>query len=208
LGKQKQKEMITFLKYIEESKKLPYYILYHSSDSENISIYDPQNAQKLKENDGVLYFNPLGEGMYFSTNKEFSRQFGRHLFEYHLPKTSKINYITKSNWESRYFHVVKKTLKYFKIDYWNDVDIYSKVELRKIGNNAPINSMNDFSTYMEIKYNKLNPNDIKFIIEKIMTEKNKKYDAVWYKNTDYYLKADEIVISKEKFDQNLLHKIL
>lgn len=197
--------MKNFENFISEKIKTDdkdYYVLYHSTDSPFFKTLNFESAQKGKEN---LYFNPLGNGLYCSSNEEFSRGFGKYTYYYLLPKNSKIKKVTRTSWSSTYMDIVKRTLKRFGIDYWKDVHVGDKVELNKLGNDTPINSLNEFEEWVKMIYDFENIQDV---IEEIVDKKNSKYDAVWYYNTDYYQNADEIVIPINKFNPKYFHKNL
>ena len=76
----------TLIEFLNENVNLKdYHILYHSTDSDFFNTIDHDNAKK-----GERYFNPLGNGLYFSTNEKFTKKFGKNTFYYLLPKKSKI----------------------------------------------------------------------------------------------------------------------
>jgi hypothetical protein len=201
--------MIILLKNIlneikgEEYKK-EHYTLYHATDSDYFEAPDVTKAKK-----GSRYFNPLGLGLYCSTNKEFVRKFGKNIFIYLLPKNSKIKFVTRSNWLREYGGILTKIFRKLHMSYWNDTTIEQKVELNKLGNNAPITSLNELADYLDV----ILPLDtagvnIYEIIEEINTQRNSNYDAVWYRTTDYYQKADEVIVPFNRFkSENFIREI-
>ena len=185
----------------EEFNLKNYNILYHSTDSDFFNTINYDNAKK-----GERFFNPLGNGMYFSTNKNFTRKFGKNTYYYLLPKNAKVKKITFKSWtESNYQNILKLVLKRYKIDYWNDLDSGQKVQLMRLANDAPISSLNELQYVLTHDYNLPN---VQETIEDIVDKINAKYDAVWYKDTDYYEEADEILIPKLSFKKELFFQEL
>jgi len=138
--------------YLEDTYK-DYYVLYHSTDSD---FFDSVKYDMAKKGD--RFFNPLGNGLYFSTNKDFSKGFGKNTFYYLLPKSAKIKKVTFKSWtQSTFLSIVKKVLKKYNKDYWKDTDISDKVEINRLGTDAPISSLNEFSEWLKIKYDVTDP---------------------------------------------------
>jgi len=195
----------TIREYLNEQiNTKEYYVLYHSTDSDFFNTIEYDNAKK-----GDRYFNPLGNGLYFSTNEQFSKTFGKNTFYYLLPKTAKIKKITHKTWtESNYQNILKLVLKNYNIDYWKDTTIQQKVELMRLANYTPISSLNELQEVLyspDLGYNLLN---VQETIENVVDKINSKYDAIWYKDTDYYQKADEILIPTLSFKKELFVKEL
>jgi hypothetical protein len=194
----------TIREYLNEQiNTKDYYILYHSTDSDFFKTIEYGNAKK-----GDRYFNPLGNGLYFSTNKAFSQTFGKNTYYYALPKNSKIKKITPKSWrESNYENILKLVLKEYGINYRDEKQIsFSQFfDLLRLRNNAPIESLNslEFILSRDFKLNNVQEN-----IEKVVDKINSKYDAIWYKDTDYYQKADEILIPTLSFKKELFMKEL
>ena len=195
----------TIKEYINKEKTTTnYYILYHSTDSDFFNVIQYDNAKK-----GDRYFNPLGNGLYFSTNKQFSKTFGKNTYYYLLPKTSKIKKITYKSWtESSYQNILKLVLKKYNIDYWKDTTHTQKVELMRLANNTPISSLNELQELLSSPDLGYNLPNVQETIESVVDKINAKYDAVWYKDTDYYQKADEILIPTLSFKKELFIKEL
>lgn len=191
--------------YLNEQKTAnDYHILYHSTDSDFFNVIQYDNAKK-----GDRYFNPLGNGLYFSTNEQFSKTFGKNTYYYLLPKTSKIKKITYKSWtESSYQNILKLVLKKYNIDYWKDTTHIQKVELMRLANDAPISSLNELQEVLSSSDLGYNLPNVKETIESVVDRINGKYDAVWYKYTDYYQKADEILIPTLSFKKELFVKEL
>lgn len=188
------------LKRLMENKSNPFYILYHSSDSDMFDTYDHTKAAK-----GDRYFNPLGNGLYCSTNKDFSKGFGKNVYYYLLPKTSKIKVITQNSWVTKdYPGILSKVLRKHKVKY-STLDLNMKVMLNQLGNDAPITSLNELSYVLMEDLGLTGADDT---IENVVDERNANYDAVWYRSTDYYLEADEVVIPPSKFRKDLFVKQL
>ena len=174
--------------------------IYHSTDSEAFSVFDPTKAAK-----GETYFNPLGDGLFLSKDKAFTQRFGKNTFEYVLPKNAKTKVITDQKFQvSEYPAAVKGTLKKLGIKY-DDLDLGDKVMInRLVENNPPIQALNEVEFLIKEdiapKFGvKPKPNQVKDIMQGIMTKRNAKYDAVIYRSTDdLYGTADEIIIPKDK----------
>ncbi len=178
-----------------------YYILYHSTDSDFFEVLSYENATK-----GERFFNPLGNGLYCSSHQDFTKRFGKNTYYYLLPKKSKIKKITFKSWtESNYLNIVKSILRKYKIDYWNDIDINMKLEINTLGKNPPIVSLNELSYLLE---SDLNLENVKDVMESVVDKINQKYDAIWYKDSDHYTDADEIVIPTNSFNSQLFFKEL
>ena len=188
----------------KEKKINGYHILYHSTDSDFFDTIEYDNAKK-----GERFYNPLGNGLYFSTNINFSKKFGKNTYYYLLPKSAKIKKITDKYWkEQLYESILKKVLKKYKIDYYRDLTLIQKVELMRLGNDTPISSLNELTEVLsgsDLGYNLPN---VQETIENIVDDINSKYDAIWYKTTDYYQEADEILIPKLSFKKELFLKEL
>jgi len=196
------REVISLDNKMEIDKK--YLILYHSTDSDFFNTIDADNAKK-----GERFFNPLGNGLYFSTNPFFSKQFGKNTYKYLLPKTAKIKKITHKSWtESNYQAIVKSVLRQYKIDYWKDLNPGQMVELMRLGNNTPITSLNELEYVLSAPDLGYNLDNVQETIEKVVDKINSKYDAIWYKDTDYYTNADEILIPKSKFNPKMFFEEL
>jgi len=181
-----------------------YYILYHSTDSDFFNTIQYDNAKK-----GERYFNPLGNGLYFSTNKEFSKTFGKNIYYYLLPKNAKIKKITFKSWtESNFQAILKAVLKRYNIDYWEDVNTQQKLELYKLSRDTPISSLNELEELLSSSDLGYNLPNVQKTIESVVDKINSKYDAIWYKETDYYDKADEILIPTLSFKKELFVKKL
>jgi len=191
--------------YLNEQKTANgYHVLYHSTDSDFFNVIQYDNAKK----DG-RYFNPLGNGLYFSTNEQFSKTFGKNTYYYLLPKTSKIKKITYKSWtESNYQNILKLVLKKYNIDYWKDTTHIQKVELMRLANDTPISSLNELQEVLSSSDLGYNLPNVQETIESVVDRINGKYDAVWYKDTDYYQKADEILIPTLSFKKELFVKEL
>ena len=174
--------------------------IYHSTDSETFNVFDPAQAMK-----GEAFFNPLGDGLFLSSNKNFTRRFGKNTYEYILPKDTKTKIITDIKFaQTEYPAAVKGTLKKLGIKY-DDLDLDDKVMInRLVGNNPPIQALNEVEFFIKEdiapKFGiKPKPNQVKDIMQGIMTERNAPYDAVIYRSTDYEIEnADEIIIPKGK----------
>jgi hypothetical protein len=188
----------------EEINTKDYHILYHSTDSDFFNTIDYDNAKK-----GDRYFNPLGNGLYFSTNKQFSKTFGKNTFYYLLPKSAKIKKITYKTWtESNYHNILKLVLKKYNIDYLKDTTIQQKVELMRLANDAPISSLTQLEVVLSSSDLGYNLSNVHETIENVVDKINSKYDAIWYKDTDYYQKADEILIPTLSFKKEFFVKEL
>jgi uncharacterized protein YeeX (DUF496 family) len=174
------------------------YILYHHTDSTYFTKFDVKSAAK-----GEGYYNPLGTGLYLTSNPDFGKKFGSNLYYYLLPKSSKILKITASKWSNLFIPIVKKSLKLSKIKY-EDLDIGDKVQINRIGKDAPISALNNLQEYIQVSLGK----DISENIIKVMDTMNSKYDAIWYTDTDYYSSADEIIIPPNKFKKEFFLKKL
>jgi hypothetical protein len=179
-----------------------YHILYHSTDSDFFNTIQYDNAKK-----GERFFNPLGNGLYFSTNEKFSRTFGKNTYYYLLPKSTKVKKITDSNWGVVYHSILKRTLKKYGINY-DDLDIGEKVMFNRLGNDAPITSLNELQEVLSAPDLGYNLDNVQETIEGVVDNMNAKYGAVWYKNTDYYQQADEILIPALSFNKSLFFKDL
>ncbi len=184
----KHKTAIAFIKSVG-------IIAYHASDSKSIKGYNPKKAEK-----GEQYFNPLGNGLYLSTNREFVKMFGANIFEYVIPKYFIKKVIHYNNFQTLYHSVIKKTLSVFKIKYDVDTLGYDNIiEINRLGNNEPITAFNEAEEYIhyillpEFNIN-TKPNQVKDIMQSIVDKINSKYDVVFYKDTNYYEEADEIVV--------------
>jgi hypothetical protein len=178
-----------------------YHILYHSTDSDFFDVLNYEKASK-----GERYFNPLGNGLYCSSYKDFSKTFGKNTYYYLLPKNSKIKKITYKSWTtSNYMNIVKSVLRKYKIDWWDDINIMLKVKIDKLGNNTPIMSLNELEYILT---NDLDLIDVDKTMENVVDNINKKYDAVWYKDSEHYTYADEILIPTNSFNPNLFFKEL
>jgi len=191
----------------EYTKKMlhkKYYVLYHSTDSDFFNSIQYDNAKK-----GERYFNPLGNGLYFSTNEQFSKTFGKNTYYYLLPKNAKIKKVTHKTWvQGLYQKILIIVLKKYGIDYWKDLTVFQKVELMNISNDAPISSLNELQEVLsssDLGYNLYN---VQQTIEDVVDNINSNYDAIWYKNTDYYQKSDEILIPIKSFQKELFFKKL
>lgn len=183
----------------EQKQQIDYHILYHSTDSDFFNVIDYDNAKK-----GDRYFNPLGNGLYFSTNEQFSKTFGKNTYYYLLPKQSKIKKITNQSWtESDYQNILKLVLKKYKINYLVDINLTQKVELIRLGNDTPISSLNELQEVLSASDLGYNLPNVQETIENVVDNINSKYDAIWYNNTDYYQKADEILIPTLSFKKEL-----
>ena len=192
----------TLREFLNEQKNTKdYYVLYHATDSDFFDTINYDNAKK-----GDRYFNPLGNGLYFSTNENFIKKFGKNTYYYLLPKSAKIKKITYKTWtESVYNSILKKVLKKYNIDYWKDTTLDQKVELNRLANNPPITSLNELSYLLSASYNLSN---VQETIENVVDKINRPYDAIWYKETDYYQQADEILIPTSSFKKELFVKEL
>lgn len=136
----------------------------------------------------------------------FSKTFGKNTYYYLLPKNSKIKKITFRSWrETNFLHIVKLVLKKYNIDYWNDTNHIQKVELNNLSNDTPISSLNSLEFLLREEYNL---NNVQETIENVVDKINSKYDAIWYKDTDYYQKADEILIPEKSFRKDLFFEKL
>ena len=175
-------------------------MVYHSTDSETFNVFDPVKATK-----GETFFNPLGDGLFLSSNKDFTRRFGKNTYEYILPKDAKTKIITDTKFiQDEYPAAVKGTLKKLGIKY-DDLDLGDKVMInRLVENNPPIQALNEVEFFIKEdvapKFGvNPKPNQVKDIMQGIMTGRNALYDAVIYRSTDYAIgKADEIIIPKRK----------
>ena len=192
-----------FAEYIKENLSKDYYILYHSTDSDFFETLNTNMAKK-----GDRYFNPLGNGLYCSSNLEFSRTYGRNTYYYLLPKNSKIKKVTYKSWsESTYENILKLILKQYNIDYRNkkQVSFSQFYDLMRLRNDTPIESLNSLEEVLRI-YFKLD--NIQDTMEKVVDKINSRYDAIWYKETDFYLDADEILIPANSFKKDLFKKVI
>ncbi len=185
----------------EQKSTNDYHILYHSTDSDFFNAIQYDKAKK-----GDRFFNPLGNGLYLSSNEQFTKKFGKNTYYYLLPKTAKIKKITYKSWtESNYQNILKLVLKKYNIDYWKDTTIQQKVELMRLGNNSPIESLNSLEYVLSAVWELDN---VQETIETVVDKINEKYDAIWYKDTDYYQKADEVLIPMRSFKKELFVKEL
>jgi hypothetical protein len=188
-------------KSAEEFVKAQGKIVHHSTDSSNFDEFNPKLSSKGLEN---IYKNPLGDGLYVSSDRDFTKRFGKNTYEFVLPKDAKIKTIGATKFEQiEYPAIIKATLKKLGINY-NDLSLGDKVMLNRAVPNTPIEALYDAEEYiidiLKSKGGKYEPNMVADIIQKVTTDRNSKYDAVIYKQTnDLYGTADEIVIPKESF---------
>ena len=197
--------MTSLENYLTERKVTEdYHILYHSTDSD---FFDTVRYDKAKK--GERYFNPLGNGLYCSTNKEFSRTFGKNTYYYLLPKSSKVKIITKSSWtSSNYQSILNKVLRNYGLKYWKDLSLGQKVELMRLSKHEPITSLYELHELLSAPDLGFGLSDVQETIEKVVDGFNSSYDAIWYKDTNYYQKADEVVIPLKSFRKELFFKEL
>ena len=188
----------TISEFITESNKKDYHILYHSSDSAFFDILDYDKAKK-----GERFFNPLGNGLYCTTNLEFSKTFGKNTYYYLLPKNAKIKKVTHKTWPTTFQQILKSVLKKYNIDYWNDITSYQKVFFNRLSNDSPISSLNELQEVLSADDYDFNLSNVQDTIESVVDKMNMNYDAIWYKDTDFYLEANEILIPISKFKKEL-----
>lgn len=164
--------------------------IYHASDSEPFDVFDVSKATK-----GERFFNPLGKGMYLSSNKDFVRRFGKNTFEYVLPKGAKVKTVTIDSWAKKdYPVIVRGALKNLGIKY-DDLTLNEKVELNRLVPNTPIESLNNAEVIIRDVSERLGKGtNVQGAIEKASDARNSKYDAIIFKDTDYYTDADEILV--------------
>jgi hypothetical protein len=181
-----------------------YHILYHSTDSDFFNTIEYDNAKK-----GDRFFNPLGNGLYFSTNEQFTKTFGKNTYYYLLPKSAKIKKITYKVWtETTFQSILIKVLRKYNIDYWKDIETSEKVMFARLGNDAPISSLNELQEVLSAPDLGYDLDNVQETIESVVDAMNSKYGAIWYKNTDYYQQADEILIPIQSFNKSLFFKDL
>jgi hypothetical protein len=188
------------LKNLLESGNKPYWVLYHHTDSD---FFDTLNHSLAKK--GERYFNPLGNGLYCSTNKEFGKGFGKNTFYYLLPKNSKIKIVTQNKWYSTdFWSYLNKVLRKYKLNF-RDLSLEDRVTIDRIANNEPITSLNELEFVLSVD---LKLDNVDVVMESVMDERNSTYDAIWYRTTNYYKSADEIVIPTKSFKKEYFVKEL
>jgi hypothetical protein len=113
--------------------------------------------------------------------------------------------ITQNSWVTKdYPGILSKVLRKHKVKY-STLDLNMKVMLNQLGNDAPISSLNELSHVLMEDLGLTGADDT---IENVVDERNASYDAVWYRSTDYYLEADEVVIPPSKFRKDFFVKQL
>jgi hypothetical protein len=188
------------LKNLLERDSKPYWVLYHHTDSD---FFDTLNHSLAKK--GERFFNPLGNGLYCSTNKEFGKSFGKNTFYYLLPKNSKIKIVTQNKWyKNDFWGYLTKVLRKYKLNFY-DLSIDIKIIISRIANNEPIESLNELEVVLR---EDLKLDNIQEVMESVMDERNSAYDAIWYRTTNYYNEADEIVIPTKSFKKEYFVKEL
>lgn len=168
--------------------------VFHGTDSPMFNQYSPELADK-----GYQYFNPLGSGLYFTTEPRFAANFGSNVYESTLPIGTDIHKISNSKWFDReYPTIFNKTIR--ELDFpKNDISPYELSRARNgFSGESPIDSLNSLHSWLSSwKYN--DPDEIATVIEKIVNERYKKYDAVRYMESNYPWSADEIVLKPDRF---------
>jgi hypothetical protein len=165
--------------------------LYHATDSGefNLADFNPKAAAKGEE-----FFNPLGSGLYASSNKEFVRRFGSNTMELVLPANVKVKKVSIDSWEKDFASISKRALKNMGIKY-DDLTLSEKVEINRLVPNTPIESANNFEVVLRDIAERLNKEgSVQDAIQKSVMEQYKNYDVIKYLDTDYAFDADEIVI--------------
>jgi hypothetical protein len=171
---------------------------YHATDSVPFDIFDPSKAVK-----GERYFNPLGDGMYVSTNKDFARRFGKNMMEGNVPKDLNILNLPPKRANAMTESIGRAAIKAAGKGY-DSLPLMKKVEFNRLWNQgSPIENLNALDDFMA---NGLGIKNSQEIIQSISKKRFQKYDAVRWGSTDYYDKADEIALISDKAKNAFLGK--
>lgn len=167
--------------------------VYHATDSSSFepSSFDISKASKGSEE---VFFNPLGKGMYLSSNKTFVRRFGKNTMDFVIPKYAKTKKVTIDSWEKEFPMIARQSLRKLGIKY-DDLTFDEKIEINRLVPNTPIESANSLEVVIgDIKERMGKKGSVQDAISDAVDARNEKYDVVIYKDTDYPLEADEIVV--------------
>jgi hypothetical protein len=165
--------------------------VYHGTDSDsfNFSQFDISKAKKDES-----FFNPLGKGLYTSSNKDFVKRFGKNIEEIILPKDAKVKKISIDTWEKDFPVITRKSLKNMGIKY-DDLTLSEKVEINRLVPNTPIESANGFEVILRDISERLGKKgSVQDAIQRATMDKYKDFDIIQYLDTDYAFNADEILI--------------
>jgi hypothetical protein len=194
--------MITLFEEFENKKDS--YTLYHSTNSEFFK--EPESDRDER------HYNPLGQGLYFSSIKSYSKKFGKNTFVYSLPKNSNILFINKSNYKLHLTNIIKDLLLGLDL-VWNDViglwNLVSDCYINK--GDPPIGYLNGFTRFLYREVvNGYKEIELQDLMEVVVDDINSQYDAIWYEKDLYRGKEDEIIIPfnkfKSEFFQNKLNE--
>lgn len=165
--------------------------VYHGTDSPS---FNPSEFNIKKATKGETYFNPLGDGLYTSTNKDFVKKFGKNIEEFVVPSNAKVKKIGIDSWQKDFPVISRNSLKNLGIKY-DDLTLDEKVEINRLVPNSPIESSNGFEVILGDITNRLNKKgSVQDAIQKAVMQKYKDYDVLRYLDTDYAFDADEIVV--------------
>ena len=162
---------------------------YHGTDSATYQTFDPSKAAK-----GDGFFNPLGDALYTSTNRDFAKTFGKNVMEGHLPRD--LNVITLGGDKARNVarSIGVQALKKAGMSY-DKLELGKKVEFNRLFEiGSPIENMNALDDFMAMN----GVDNAQEIIRDVTTKKFSKYDGVRWTNTDYHQKADEIALFSDR----------
>uniref|UniRef100_A0A6M3J1J0 Uncharacterized protein n=1 Tax=viral metagenome TaxID=1070528 RepID=A0A6M3J1J0_9ZZZZ len=171
-------------------------MLYHATESES---FEPSQFNTKLSEKGKGYFNPLGRGMYFSTNKEFVEKFGKNILEFTLPENANIKTVDFEQWsEKDYPAIINESLKILGMKY-ETLPNEERGMLNDFAKNAPIISMNNAEEILQIIADKKGvKKSVQKSIEDAATKYYSKYDAIRFIDTDYAFTADEWLIPEGK----------
>jgi hypothetical protein len=136
---------------ITESTNKREWTFYHGTASEVFHTFEPKNATK-----GEAYWNPLGNGMYATNNKEFARSFGHNLYKVIIPIGSTYKRISQDVWAySTGPGLITRTLRAamkkagYSYDAWDSGEKAKGPDVKKMNREEMIAFIIDAYSHME-----------------------------------------------------------